>query len=224
MPLAEASLWADRYSAARRPAPPRAPFPALETAPDVLSATLHLVESLGPPSAPVRVRLIQDIHRHAQAQRFISEAIGAMASGDDRSLVAVEGAWTATDVSPFREPDLAAVLRPMADALRNESQREMIEEKLARYLNVNEVELLTEWVTPAVDVESYRDEPHLLGELITMINQLREAPDTLEGIAPASLAGLQGDPAERRQYVMSLLRDIESEAVVRLLQDNRHAH
>ncbi len=113
---------------------------------------------------------------------------------------------------------------PMADALRNESQREMIEEKLARYLNVNEVELLTEWVTPAVDVESYRDEPHLLGELITMINQLREAPDTLEGIAPASLAGLQGDPSGRSQYVMSLLRDIESEAVVRLLQDNRHAH
>ncbi|MEZ4702033.1 MAG: DNA repair exonuclease [Rhodothermales bacterium] len=113
---------------------------------------------------------------------------------------------------------------PMADALRNESQREMIEEKLARYLNVNEVEMLTEWVSPSVDVDSYRDEPHLLGELIGMINQLREAPESLEGLAPASLAGLQGESAERRQYVMSLLRDIESEAVVRLLQDNRHAH
>jgi DNA repair exonuclease SbcCD nuclease subunit len=113
---------------------------------------------------------------------------------------------------------------PMADALHDDAQREMIEEKLARYLNVGEVELLTEWVSPAVDIEAYRDEPHLLGEVIAMINQLREAPDHLEDIAPASLAGLQGGPAERRNYVMSLLRDIESEAVVRLLQDHRHAH
>ena len=57
---------------------------------------------------------------------------------------------------------------PIAEELQSETRRAVLEEKLAQHLNVDDVEMRVLHFTPLVDIEAYRNEPHLLSEVLRL--------------------------------------------------------
>ena len=58
---------------------------------------------------------------------------------------------------------------PMAPELLVDTQRAVVEEKLAQHLNVDDVELRVNFVTPMVNVDAYREDAHMLSEVLKVI-------------------------------------------------------
>jgi hypothetical protein len=113
---------------------------------------------------------------------------------------------------------------PMADELQIESRRLAIEEQLAQHLNVDDVELRVGYVTRPVDVDAYRDEAHLLSEVLKVIETLSENPELLDDLVPEPLAAQPKSAEERKAYLSSLLGALDREAIVRLTDEKYHAH
>ena len=112
----------------------------------------------------------------------------------------------------------------MADELLVDSKRAVIEEKLAQHLNVDDVELRANFVTPLVDVDAYRDESHLLSEVLKVIEEISADPELLEEIAPEQLAKQLSSGEDRQAYLSSLLNALDREAIVRLTHEVDHAN
>lgn len=107
---------------------------------------------------------------------------------------------------------------PMADRLGTADQRDELAEVLADRLNVRDVEVRTRHLVPPVDPDAYRDETHLVGEVLATFDDVSTDDEELERIAPEVLAGLSDDDPEARQvYLRSLLEGLDREAVARLL-------
>ena len=112
---------------------------------------------------------------------------------------------------------------PIADELQSETRRAVLEEKLAQHLNVDDVQIRIQQFTTIVDVESYRNEPHLLSEVLGILDAVAEEPTILEELAPEFLAR-KVDGEQRDQYLASLLAGFDREAIVRLTREEPHAH
>ena len=113
---------------------------------------------------------------------------------------------------------------PMADQLLVESQRAVIEEKLAQHLNVDDVELRVNYITPLVDVDAYREDANMLSEVLKVIEEISSDPERLERIAPGQLANQLADEDDRQAYLSGLLTALDREAIVRLTQDVDHSN
>ncbi len=113
---------------------------------------------------------------------------------------------------------------PMADELLVDSKRTVIEEKIAQHLNVDDVELRVNFVTPLVNVDEYRDDSHLLSEVLNVIEDLSADPELLENVAPAQLAKQITTSEDRQAYLESLLNALDKEAIVRLTHEVDHAN
>lgn len=114
-------------------------------------------------------------------------------------------------------------MSPVADELKSESRRTLLEEKLAYHLNVDDVEIYLEHFSPVVDVSSFVNEPHLLGEVLKIIDVVSTDSDLLDEITPEVLARKITD-ANKEQYLKSLLTGFDREAIVRLTREDSHAH
>ncbi len=108
---------------------------------------------------------------------------------------------------------------PMADQLLVESRRAVIEEKLAQHLNVDDVELRVNYVTPLVDVDAYREDTNMLGEVLRVIEEISSDPEQLDTLAPGQLANQLASDDERQAYLTGLLTALDREAIVRLTQE-----
>ena len=113
---------------------------------------------------------------------------------------------------------------PIADELLADSKRSAIEEQLAQHLNVDDVELSVAHLTPPVDVDAYRDDSHLLSEVLAVIDELSEDPDLLDELAPKHLALQLPTSEDRQAYLSSLLNALDREAAVRLTHDVDHVN
>ncbi|MEM8486247.1 MAG: DNA repair exonuclease [Bacteroidota bacterium] len=113
---------------------------------------------------------------------------------------------------------------PMAEELLVDSKRAVIEEKLAQHLNVDDVELRVNFVTPLVDVDMYREDAHLLSEVLKVIEEVSSDPEMLDDLAPAQLAQQLTTPEDRQAYLSSLLNALDREAIVRLTHEGDHAN
>lgn len=113
---------------------------------------------------------------------------------------------------------------PIASELLTDSKRTAIEEQLAQHLNVDDVELRVNFLTPLVDVDAYRDDSHLLSEVLKVIDELSEDPELLDEIAPQQLAQQLTTPEDRQAYLSSLLNALDREAAVRLTHDVDHVN
>ena len=114
-------------------------------------------------------------------------------------------------------------MSPVADELRSESSRAHLEKKLAFHLNVDDVEIRLDHFSPVVDVRSFKDEPHLLGEVLKVIDVVSTDRDLLDELTPQVLARKVSD-AHKEQYLKSLLAGFDREAIVRLTREDSHAH
>ncbi|MFK7844553.1 MAG: exonuclease SbcCD subunit D [Rhodothermales bacterium] len=113
---------------------------------------------------------------------------------------------------------------PMANELLIDTKRAVIEEKLAQHLNVDDVELRVNFVTPLVDVDIYREDSHLLSEVLKVIEEVSADPELLDDIAPDQLAQQLSSTEDRQAYLSSLLNALDREAVVRLTHEVNHAN
>jgi DNA repair exonuclease SbcCD nuclease subunit len=124
---------------------------------------------------------------------------------------------------------LRVILRgpcPLADELSSPDQVEELEQVLAQRLDpgagsgqgVRDVEVRTRHLVPPVDPDTYRDETHLAGEVLDLLDRARADDETLDTIAPDVLAGCSDDdPEARRAYLRSLLDGLDREAIARLI-------
>ncbi len=108
---------------------------------------------------------------------------------------------------------------PLAEDLRQEEQREELELELPHLLDVAYAEVRLDHLTPPVDVDAYRDQPHLLGEVLSTLQILKTQPGELKEVIPDTLAGCGPGAEERMTYIADLWEGMEEEAVLRLLKD-----
>jgi DNA repair exonuclease SbcCD nuclease subunit len=112
---------------------------------------------------------------------------------------------------------------PMAETLAAPDQVEELEAVLARRLSgaVRDVEVRARHVVPPVDPDDYRGDTHLLGEVLALLDRVRDDDAALDAVAPDVVAGgPDDDPAARRAYLRSLLEGLDREAVARLVEDD----
>ena len=112
---------------------------------------------------------------------------------------------------------------PIAEELQSETRRALLEEKLAEHLNVDDIVLHMHQLTPLVDIDMYRDEPHLLSEVLKVIETASEDSILLNELASQTVARhLEG--ADRELYLSKLLSALDREAIVRLTREDSHAY
>lgn len=109
---------------------------------------------------------------------------------------------------------------PLANELSDAGEVEELEQIAAQRLDIRDVEIRTRRLTPPVDVDAFRGETHLAGEVLSVLEQVRHDDGVLDAVAPSALAGISGDDSEdRRAYLRSLLEGLDREAVARLVDE-----
>ncbi len=128
-------------------------------------------------------------------------------------------------------PDQEWILRvdlrgacPMVAQLADADERTELAAQLREDLGVLDVEVRDRGLHRPVDIESHRDQPHLLGQTLALLARAATDDDALDGITPDQMAGGDGgDAAERRAYLRELLEDLDAEAAARLLRESEPA-
>lgn len=104
---------------------------------------------------------------------------------------------------------------PLAHQLRDGSQLEDIEAAFADSLGITHLEIRSRNITLPVDLNEHRGQPHVLGEVLELLEELKENdPDLLESVAADRFAGGEGE-----EYVRQLLDGLDRLAAERLLID-----
>ena len=124
-------------------------------------------------------------------------------------------------------PDQEWILRvdlrgacPLAPLLAIGDERTELVAQLREDLGVLDVEVRDRGLHRPVDIESHRDQPHLLGQTLELLARAATDDTALIRITPSELAGSQGsDAATRREYLQELIRDLDAEAAERLLRE-----
>ena len=164
------------------------------------------------PLAPVRWETLQ--RERLDAARTVP---------DVQAAVAAAFAAFQRDAPPDQEWILRVDLRgacPLASLLASEDERTELAAQLREDLGALDVEVRDRGLHRPVDIDSHRNQPHLLGQTLALLERAKADPATLESISPTELAGSRGgDAAERRAYLRELLQGLDAEAAVRLLRD-----
>lgn len=105
---------------------------------------------------------------------------------------------------------------PLKEQLARADTRRWIESRLAERLGARSVALCAEALMAPTPADSYRNEDHLLGEVLSLIEQARSDDEVLEQVAPSALAGAPAE-GERMDYLRTLLNGLDREAAHRLL-------
>lgn len=128
------------------------------------------------------------------------------------------------DGAPAYVPEhiLRIVLRgptPLFERLSGPEQLEDLEGELAHAVGMLDVEVRTEGISRPLNLDEHRDQPHLLGEVLAMLEELESAPESLSDLIPTPLAGCADrDDAARLEYARQLLGGLDREAAMRLLR------
>lgn len=104
---------------------------------------------------------------------------------------------------------------PLATQLRDQAQVEEIEGELANGLGVTELDVRASNITLPVALDEHRGQPHVLGEVLALLDELRAGDaDALRIISSEAFAGGEGD-----DYVRSLLEGLDRLAAERLIAE-----
>lgn len=162
------------------------------------------------PLAPVRWEILEisdldQFHSSAHLQRHLEEACRHIQAGDDPSTQ-----WL------FRLELKGAC--PLAAELQEDENRSDLEQQLQEALGALHVEIKTAGLAMPVDVDAYRDGPHVLATALQLLAQAETDDQLLDRLTPNELAGIgRADPRQRRAYLRQLLRELPLEAASRLV-------
>ena len=90
---------------------------------------------------------------------------------------------------------------------------------LRERLQILDVEVRDEGVTPPVDVAEHEGQPHVLGAALELIRKARFDEQVLAEIAPSALAAAPTEPAARAAYLRALLDGLDVEIVAAMLEE-----
>ncbi len=108
----------------------------------------------------------------------------------------------------------------LAPLLASVDERTELAAQLREDLGVLDVEVRDRGLHRPLDLESYRHQPHLLGQTLALLERAATDDTELDRITPSEFAvGDGGDTADRRKYLRELLQDLHAEAAERLLRD-----
>lgn len=107
---------------------------------------------------------------------------------------------------------------PLADELASTDDVFELESVLADRLDLLDVEIRTGDLTPPVDVDAFRGETHLAGEVLDLIDRAVSDDDVLDEVTPEVLASVSGESEEEcRDALRSMLHDMDRRAISRLV-------
>lgn len=107
---------------------------------------------------------------------------------------------------------------PLYDDLQKGENVEELENTLGQELNVDGVEIKTEEIEPSAYPEDYRGGPHVLGEALSMLEELEENPGELLRMIEGKLAldNSKWKDEDRLNYLKELLKGMDAEITSRL--------
>jgi DNA repair exonuclease SbcCD nuclease subunit len=162
--------------------------------------------------APVEwLTVVVDNLEHVRSEHELEQLIGnvvsaeASAAGDQHSMM------------------IRAVLQgpcPLARLLSDSEEVAELEQVLRGAADVLDIEVLADRVSHVIDLDEYRDQPHLLSEVLSVIDEVRADPTQLEDLLPPERAGTWNTESEKQAYYEDLLADLEREAAARFLVDH----
>ena len=146
-----------------------------------------------------------------------------------RNLADVHAAVTAAfdgrrgGAPPDQEWILRVDLRgacPLAPLLASADERTELAAQLREDLGVLDVEVRDRGLHRPLDLKSYRDQPHLLGQTLELLGRAATDDAALDSISPTQLAGGDGgDEVGRCEYLRELLEGLDTAAGERLLRE-----
>jgi hypothetical protein len=167
------------------------------------------------PLAPVRwERIVPEELTGVSTLKGLEEAVATQLAGlrSDAELL------------PGQEWMLRVVLSgpcPLAPQLADAEEVADLADRLTDTLGVLHLEVRVDRLTRPLDLAPHRDQPHLLGETLTVLDELESNDELLDRIAPPQLAGLDDDdPETRRSYLRQLLEGLDLEAAQTLLRES----
>lgn len=110
---------------------------------------------------------------------------------------------------------------PLARDLRDKEQRIGLEELLAARLGALDVVVRADRISPPLDIDRHRGEPHVLAAALDLLDQAALDPDLLMRLAPDALAKDCRTEEEQLAYLRELLQDLDVEAAERLLVEKK---
>ena len=108
---------------------------------------------------------------------------------------------------------------PFYAQLRGAEAADDLAISLRERLQILDVEVRDDGVTPPVEVAEHEGQPHVLGAALELIRQARFDESLLTEIAPGALAGAPSDPAARAAYLRALLDGLDVEIVAAMLEE-----
>jgi DNA repair exonuclease SbcCD nuclease subunit len=112
---------------------------------------------------------------------------------------------------------------PLARLFKDQSEIEVLQDDLKTALEASFVEVRSRRVTPSCDISRFRDEVHVLSEILSLIEEARRDGQLLEQLSPEVLAGPVDEFSDREAYLRELMAGLDYEAVHRLVE-NADAH
>jgi DNA repair exonuclease SbcCD nuclease subunit len=107
---------------------------------------------------------------------------------------------------------------PLASALRQEDDRARLEARLTQHLDIDAAFVRLRHLTPPAHPERHRNEPHVLSEVLALLDRAAEDTALLRELAPRELAAAPSeDPQE--DYLHELIEALDREACARLLRE-----
>lgn len=105
-----------------------------------------------------------------------------------------------------------------ADLLREEYLADLEGELRAR-LGVLDLSVVCRDVMPPLDLKNYRNQQHVLSEVLELIDELSTNDELLVELAPAPIAAAEATPRDTATYLKQLVANIAPEAAARLLAE-----
>ncbi|HEX9659892.1 MAG TPA: hypothetical protein VGA18_06295, partial [Rhodothermales bacterium] len=75
-------------------------------------------------------------------------------------------------------------------------------------------------IMPPVDIDQYRNQQHVLGEVLQLIDELAVNDELLQELAPVPIAAAEATSRDTAVYLKQLVAHLAPEAAARLLAED----
>lgn len=108
---------------------------------------------------------------------------------------------------------------PLYEELQSDENMEYLTDAVKESLGLEYLEISVGAVERVIDIEEYKNKPHILGTVLSIIDRLKYDDELLLKLAPHDIAGASGmDDGEKIKYLRGLLEGLDREGAARLIK------